>query len=103
LPFGEGEAVAGRDKEAGRRLKVGIGRKVDGKELQDLLEKEAQYNELVKKIRDEISALRVGECLAYETENMLATDIALSSLVTTIKGKFRVVSGVRDKYVYREK
>jgi len=81
-----------------------IGKPVSGDELKKVLDRQAERERLVKQMEEELKALKVGECLVYESnpEAPLWADVGLSLLVDKIKGLKRIKEG-NHNYVYREK
>ena len=81
-----------------------IGKPVSGDELQKVLDRQAERDKFVKQLEEELRALKVGECLAYESrpEAPLWASVGLSLLVDKIKG-LKSIKEENYTYVYRAK
>ncbi|GAH81603.1 unnamed protein product, partial [marine sediment metagenome] len=60
-----------------------IGKAVSGEELQKLLDRQAERDNFVKQVEEELKALKVGECQVYENrpEAPLWISVGLALLV----------------------
>ena len=81
-----------------------IGKPVSGEELKAVLNRQAERDEFINQVEEELKALKPGECLVYESkpEAPLWTDVGLSLLVDKIKGLKRIKEGAHN-YIYRAK
>jgi len=78
-----------------------IGKPVTGRELSNLLGEEERLDDLRKKLNDELTSMKPGECLLYETtegnESLLSLGLSLSPA-----RPLRVIERPGKVYVYKE-
>lgn len=81
-----------------------IGKPVSGDELKAVLNRQAERDEFVKQLEEELKAIKPGECLLYESnpQSPLWADIGLALLLDRVKG-LETIKEPRHIYVYRRK
>lgn len=77
-----------------------IGKKVPKEMVDAILEEEKRKDGLVKELKEELKALKPGECLVYETRAGMETALSLSLSLSVKKLKLIVRPG--KVYAYKE-
>ena len=81
-----------------------IGKPVSADEFEKVLARQAERDRFVKQMKNELEAIKPGECLLYESqlEAPLWAGWGLSLLVNKIKG-LKMIEEENRVYVYRDK
>ena len=78
-----------------------IGEKVPKEQLEELLVEEKKKDGLVKEIKEELKALKPGECLVYEAKVGMTSIMSLSLDSFHIKN-LKLISRPGKVYAYKE-
>lgn len=81
-----------------------IGKPVSGDELKAVFHRQAERDEFVKQMEEELKAIKPGGCLLYESNPQapLWVDIGLALLIDRVKG-LETIKEPGRVYVYRSK